>query len=224
MSRQLKLTRELVSKLPATITDPGPIADIAHLQTDEAIAERMAAALAARPAGDVWVFAFGSLIWNPGVPVAERRNARMKGWQRSFCLGPDTRYRGNPDNPGLMLSLEQGGQCDGVALRLPNEDLDSILLLLFTREPPIPPVWRKAQTEGGPISVLAFVAPEEGFGYVGELSLDEIATQITHAVGMFGNMPDYVLNTVEQLEAAKLHDPMMWELQALLAQRLEALP
>jgi len=224
MPKALHLTRALVDKLPATIPDPGPVADIADLQTEVAIAGRLNHALACRPDGPLWVFAFGSLIWNPGMPVAARRNARIQGWHRAFCLGPDTRYRGNPDNPGLMLSLDRGGVCDGVALCLPEEGLHGSLLNLFEREPPIPPLWLDVETDEGAIRALVFVAPAAGtFGHIGGLSLAEIAKQITPAVGMFGNMPDYVLNTMEQLEAAGMHDEMIWELQTLVAAELEAL-
>jgi len=224
MPKVLRLTRAMVDKLPATIPDPGQIADIAELQSEAATAQRLADALAARPDGPIWVFAYGSLIWNPGMPVAARRNARIEGWHRAFCLGPDTRYRGNPDNPAVMLSLDRGGHFDGVALCLPEEDLHANLLTLFNREPPLPPKWLDVQTDDGVKTALVFVAPEVGtFGHVGAPSLAEVAKQIAPAVGIFGNMPDYVLNTVEQLEAAGLHDETVWELQALLAAELEKL-
>lgn len=223
MTRKMKLTRALVDKIAATIPDPGPMPDVEALNTEAAIAARHADALAARPPGPFWVFAFGSLIWNPGVPVEARCAARAEGWHRAFCLGPDTRYRGNPDAPGIMLSLAPGGQCNGVALRLPEADIAAHLMTLITREPPVPPIWLDLTSDDGPIRALCFVAPTDEIVRTSGLSLPQIARQIAPAVGMFGNMPDYVLNTVEQLEAAGLHDEMLWELQALLADELAAL-
>ena len=75
--------------------------------------------IATAPGGEVWLFAFGSLIWNKRFTYDEERTGVARGWHRDFCLGPDTRYRGNPAAPGYMLSLDRGGQCKGMVYRFP---------------------------------------------------------------------------------------------------------
>jgi cation transport protein ChaC len=84
----------------------------------------------------LWIFAIGSLIWNPRFPVAERRPASIRGWHRAFCLGPDTRHRGNPEAPGLMMSLDRGGQCRGVVLRVNPDGLAASLEALLRKSHP----------------------------------------------------------------------------------------
>lgn len=225
MPNPLRLTRALVDRLPATIPDPGPIAEIVELQTPEARAAALDATIASRPDPDAfWLFAFGSLMWRPDFEFAESRTARASGWKRAFCLGPDTRYRGNPDHPGLMLSLDRGGSCDGIAYRLDEDRLHETLAAIIAREPPIPPEWIRAETENGPIDALAFVSIPDGPGYVGGLSDEEIARQIAPAVGMLGSMADYVLNTALHLHELQIHDPVVWRIQDLIARELEKLP
>src|ERR1700679_1422244 len=74
------------------------------------------------PAADVWVFGYGSLMWNPAFDYAERRVGVIRGWHRRFCLRLEM-GRGSPANPGLMLELDRGGACRGVAFRIPAQDL-----------------------------------------------------------------------------------------------------
>ena len=96
---------------------------------------RRATLLAAGPeSGEVWVFAYGSLIWKPACDIAEQRVAVAHGWHRAFCLGWDRWFRGNPDGPGLMLALDRGGTCDGVAQRLPADAVEPELRKLLRRE------------------------------------------------------------------------------------------
>lgn len=225
MPREMRLTRALVDKVPATISDPGPIAEIADVQTEDVLAETVQTALRSRPDPDqFWVFAFGSLMWKPDFEFAERRRARVLGWHRSFCLGPDTRYRGNPDRPAIMLSLDHGATCDGVIFRLDEATLPDCLAALIEREPPIPPVWVDTETDDGALKSLAFVRDAAGRGHVTGLSPKQIAAQIAGAVGIFGSMADYVHNTALHLEEMGIHDPTVWQMQDLVAAELEHLP
>jgi len=223
--RMLDLTPELVARIPARIRDPGPMADIAAMQSAGVQAETLRTVLAARPdPAAFWVFAFGSLMWRPDFAFEEERRARVHGWHRAFCLGPDTRYRGNPQNPGIMLSLDRGGSCEGVAFRLAEAGLSGHLAGLIEREPPIPPAWVQAETEVGTVPALAFVCIPGGPGYVGDMTQEEVARQIAPAVGMFGSMADYVHNTARHLEEMGIDDPAVWRMQALVAAELEAMP
>jgi cation transport protein ChaC len=221
MPRIPRLTRELVARLPERIEDPGPIARIAHITPAfyDDIAQRLVAE--AGPGVPIWVFAIGSLIWKPRFEHAERRPALVRGWRRSFCLGPDTRYRGNPRHPGLMLSLDRGGACRGLALRLPDGADAAALAAILREEPPIPPRWVRAHTDWGPLRALAFVCPRDYPGHVRGMTEGQIADCLARSVGMWGNMAEYLLNTVEHLAAEGIHDAYLWRMQDLVAERLE---
>ena len=78
---------------------------------------------------DLWVFAYGSLIWDPGFPFEEARPALLRGYHRAFCLY-STRYRGTPERPGLVLGLDRGGACRGVAFRVPGRHAAEVLRYL----------------------------------------------------------------------------------------------
>jgi cation transport protein ChaC len=221
MPAELRLTRELVDRLPARVDERGPVRwpdppDAYYRETAETI-------LSAVPGGDLWVFAIGSLIWKPRFPVVERRPAVVRGWHRAFCLGPDTRYRGNPAAPGLMLALDRGGQCRGIVLRMDPGDPAATLEALLRLEPPTPPSWVRAATPAGEVRAIAFTIRRGHFMYAGRLSEAEVADRLARAVGHVGSMPDYLLNTITHLEAAGVHDPGLWRMQALVAERLEGL-
>jgi glutathione-specific gamma-glutamylcyclotransferase len=217
-----RLTRDLVARLPARVDERGPIV---WTVPDDYFPETTAKILSELPADrQLWVFAIGSLIWSGKLPAVERRAAAVRGWHRSFCLGPDIRYRGNPAAPGLMLSLDRGGQCQGIAFRLDPTDLAASLEALLREEPPMPPRWVTAKTGQGAVKAIAFVHNRRHFRYVGGLSETEVADRLARAVGHVGSMADYLLNTVVHLEAAGIHDRALWRLQELVAERLEELP
>src|SRR6185295_7575731 len=107
-------------------------------------------ALAPRPRS-VWVFGYGSLMWNPAIRYVERRPALVHGYHREFCLLARA-GRGSPERPGLMLSLEPGGSCHGVAYRLPAGAIEDELDVLWRREMmtrSYSPVWVAARTADG---------------------------------------------------------------------------
>ncbi|MCR9135160.1 MAG: gamma-glutamylcyclotransferase [Alphaproteobacteria bacterium] len=220
----LRLTRELVDRLPARVDERGPDQLFApdpdyHERTARSVIEELGAD------NELWVFAIGSLIWNPRFEVVERRVASASGWKRSFCYGPETRYRGSPAAPGYMLSMDRGeGQCWGVALRMAPKEITAALTELLKQEPPFPPEWIEIETEDGPMQAIAFTAFRDFFGYQPEPPEHELADILASAVGHVGSMADYLLNTVTQLEAAGIHDPHLWRLQELVARRLEKLP
>ena len=224
MQRTMRLTRELVDLLPAAIDDPGPMTLVSELESEAHYTQTTRDILDNLPDdGELWVFAYGSLIWKPRFTHVERRRALIKGWHRSFCLGPDERYRGNPDAPGLMLSLIEGGQCEGVVFRLARDSLETNLLGMLESEPPVAPAWMDAHTDSGTVRCIAHICPPSFPGYFGERGLDETADKLQSAVGMFGSMPDYLYNTVRHLEEAGIHDSYLWKMQELVAERLERL-
>jgi glutathione-specific gamma-glutamylcyclotransferase len=223
MPRVLRLTRELVARLPARVDERGPVRWTAP--SDEYYPETAAKILSQLPEdGQLWVFAIGSLIWSGKLPAVERRPAVIRGWHRSFCLGPDKRHRGNPAAPGLMMSLDRGGQCQGIAFRLDPANLAVSLEALLRNEPPMPPRWVTAKTPQGVVKAIAFALNRSHFMYAGGLSEAEVADCLAKAVGHIGSMADYLLNTILHLEEAGIHDRALWRMQALVAERLERLP
>ncbi len=222
MATPLRLTQALVDRLPKSVDEEGPIqASTPHPEFYKDTATQILAELE-RP-DELWVFAIGSLIWNPRFEVAERRKALVRGWRRSFCMGPTKRFRGSPSAPGRMMSLDRGGECLGFAMRMVPENMHAVLTDLLSKEPPVPPVWVEAETEAGKVPAIAF-AIHPGFSmYSPEPPLEELADVLASAVGTRGTMAEYLLNTVTLLHEAGLHDPHLWQLQEMVAARLEAL-
>lgn len=219
----LTLTRALVDRLPQRTEERGPVLVEAPAPD---FYDRIAGEIldwCASP-GSVWVFAAGSLIWNPRMDVAERRPGHLKGWRRAFCIA-DRRMRGSPSAPGLMMSLDRGGACSGVALRMdPGEDVHAALVSLLQKEPPVPPERVTVETGEGPVQAILFAAHPDFPLYRPEPDIDELAGILASAVGHVGTMAEYLLNTVTELEAAGIHDLHLWRLQDMVAERLRQLP
>jgi glutathione-specific gamma-glutamylcyclotransferase len=158
--------------------------------------------------GCIWVFGYGSLMWNPIVNVAERRVVRITGYRRSFCLR-STVGRGSPERPGLMLGLDAGGSSVGLALRLARETVDDDLALLWRREMSTGsyvPKWLRAKGVQGEIRVLAFAANRRADNYVGGLSEEETARLLTTGTGFLGSNLDYLVRTHDDLVRNGIND------------------
>ena len=225
--REMRLTERHVSLLRREIPDPGFPADVAaRPATDEDYAGLAGELIAARPPEGFWVFAYGSLIWNPAFDYVERRVARAMGWRRSFCLGWDRRFRGNPEHPGLMLALDRGGQCSGVVFRLPDDALEPNMDRLVRREMSMvpsafPPRWITVVTEDGPLRAMTFAMDRKSDRYVGGVSEDQLADVLATARGFRGSMAEYLFATVSILEQMGIHDRYLWRLQHKVAERIE---
>jgi glutathione-specific gamma-glutamylcyclotransferase len=156
----------------------------------------------------VWIFAYGSLMWNPEMPFAERRPALLRGWHRSFCLYSRD-YRGTPERPGLVLGLDRGGSCRGIAYRLPADGLGPAIDRVWAREM-AGEVYRMRPvavvTTQGRIGAYAFVVRRDRPDYAGRLSPEEVARIIAVAVGGRGTDRDYLANTVHHLEELGIDD------------------
>src|SRR5262249_32581874 len=190
--------------------------------------EAVRAIVASAPApDDVWVFAYGSLIWKPAFDFVEQRVGIARGWHRAFCLGWDRWFRGCDERPGLMLSLDRGGQCKGVVYRLPPHAVEANLDRLLRRELRVKtrahsPRWLTIRTNGGPVRAIAFVINRAGERYVRGLSLETIADALAIAAGPMGSMAEYLYSTVHHLEELGIHDRHLWRLQELVGERIEA--
>ena len=227
LSRQMRLTPELVAEVPPLAGEPGPMPEGLVRPTDadyEAVVEEI---LAAGPStGEVWIFAYGSLIWNPACEFVEERIGSALGWHRSFCLGWNTRFRGSVGRPSLMLALDRGGTCKGVLHRLQPGATRENLNKLARREMPLKPSpfparWVNIRTEAGPLRAVTFAIDRKSGRYVGGLSADKIADALAIAVGERGSMADYLYSTVKHLEDRGIRDRHLWQLQELVAQRIE---
>lgn len=191
------------------------------LRWDQAkIFESMTRTLAWRPAGgEIWVFAYGSLMWNPMLDFEQRVVATLEGWQRRFCIRMIT-GRGSVQTPGRMLALEPGGVTHGVAYRLNPFTVDDELRLLWTREMPTGayrPIWAYLRLESGrDVTAIVFVADPKCALYECESHLPLVAPLIAAAQGPFGSNADYVLKLETALILADLHDPFITELAGLL--------
>jgi len=226
----MRLTERHVALLRREIPDPGQqLIDGFRPATNDDYAENVAGMLEARPDGPFWLFGYGSLIWKPETAFDDKRVAFVRGWHRRFCLGWDYRYRGSKETPGIMLALDRGGGCKGVAYRLPESTLPDELHKLIRREMSMVPSafpWRfvDAVTPDGPVRALTFAMNRKSGRYVAGLSEDELAAVLAAAVGFRGSMAEYLFSTVAMLESLGIHDRNLWALQEKVAERIEAQP
>lgn len=169
---------------------------------------------------DLWVFGYGSLMWNPGFPYIDHRSALLKGWHRSFCLW-STRYRGTPDRPGLVLGLDCGGACRGAAFRVAAAECDRTLAYLAERELTgyaYEPRMVRVELDGGElggvseVQAYTFVADRAHPLYAGPLANDRAAGIIMAAQGDAGLNRDYLINTLRQLEKNGFTDKPLHDL------------
>lgn len=170
---------------------------------------------------DVWIFAYGSLMWNPPFAVAERRIVRVSGYHRSFCLR-STLGRSSVESPGLMLALDAGGATVGVALRMARDGFEGELALLWRRGMSTGSYvakWLRAQDELGEIQVLAFVANRRAANYVGGLPDDETVRLLATGVGFLGTNLDYLVRTHSRLTDHGINDPKVKRLMRLCSRR-----
>ena len=226
-SRKMRLTERHVAALAREIPDPGfsSIAG-ARAATDADYDALVAEIIEASPADGFWVFAYGSLIWNPAFDFIDKRVGVARGWHRAFCLGWDRRFRGNPDQPGLMLALDRGGQARGVIFRLPHDALKPNMDKLIRREMSMvptafPPRWINVATAEGPVRALTFAMNRKSGRYINGLSPEALADILATACGFRGSMAEYLFATVAHLEELGIHDRHLWHLQELVAARIE---
>lgn len=227
--RSLRLTADHVARVHRPLPDPGPASyEGFRTASDEDFADEVNRMLATRPDGPFWLFGYGSLIWRPETAFTDKRVALARGWHRRFCLGPDLRYRGNPENPGVMMALDRGGQCRGMAYALPEATLEAELHKLIRREQstvpsPFPWRWITVETADGPLQTLTFAMNRKSARYVRDLTDEQLADVLARACGFRGSMAEYLFQTVSQLEALGIHDRNLWRLQEMVADRIDAL-
>ena len=171
--------------------------------------------------GDLWVFGYGSLIWNPAFRFVEKKPARLFGYHRSFCLHL-TIGRGSPDAPGLMLALDRGGSCNGMAFRIAAKDIESETEILWMREMITGAYiahWGNLYIEGQSVPGFTFVINRNHSRYVGGLNLEETADRLLNGKGNLGTCREYPENTVEHLARIEVKDLYLQQLCGLIRQK-----
>ncbi len=178
-----------------------------------------------RPDEDIWVFGYGSLMWNPAFHFAETRVARLFGFHRRFVFW-STSGRGSPDRPGMMLALDRGGSCTGIALRIAPGDVGRELDSVFMRElmtGSYHPRWVKLRTDAGDIQGITFIANKDHRNYAGKLPLEKVAGYVAQAEGGLGTCREYLINTQAHLRELGIRDSGIESLTRLvLAERGES--
>ncbi|KQO83372.1 gamma-glutamylcyclotransferase [Rhizobium sp. Leaf262] len=176
---------------------------------------------------DFWVFGYGSLMWNPGFPFEERQQARLYGYRRALCIRSNV-YRGTDENPGLVLGLERGGSCHGVAFRVAGVNREPVLQYLREREL-VSHVYKErviavGLADGRRLPALTYVADIKHSQYVGGLALDEAAHIVRHAAGQSGPNVDYVFNTVRHLKEMGIRDVVLERVAANVEAQCAVVP
>jgi cation transport protein ChaC len=170
---------------------------------------------------DLWVFGYGSLMWRPGFEFTEQVPARLIGEHRALCVYSFD-HRGTPEKPGLVLGLDRGGACRGIAFRVAAKHRDATVEYLRGREQTthvyrevMRSVWLESEARPR-VSVLAYVVDRGHVQYAGRLSLTEQLHYVRQGHGRSGNNRDYVLSTVKSIEAQGFRDEPLHQLALLL--------
>lgn len=159
--------------------------------------------------GDFWVFGYGSLMWRPGFEHVEAQRARLFGYRRALCIYSFV-HRGTPARPGLVLGLDRGGSCIGMAFRVAATSREAVIAYLREREQ-VTGVYLERMLplrleSGEHVEAVAYIADRSHEQYAGALAADAAAALVTGATGQSGNNEAYVLSTLEHMQALGIRD------------------
>tara|TARA_B100000029_G_scaffold255892_1_gene252695 strand:- start:3301 stop:3972 length:672 start_codon:yes stop_codon:yes gene_type:complete len=172
---------------------------------------------------DLWVFSYGSLLWQGEVDTPEHHRAVVHGWHRRFCL-LQWAWRGDLNHPCLMLALDRGGCCHGRVYRVPGPNVSEAMAEVWDREMSgdgYRPRWVRAKSEDQVRTALTFVMHRSGDRYAGRLSDAETAELIAKACGHAGACAEYLRRTQRALQALGISDHHLNRLEKLVACNLE---
>jgi cation transport protein ChaC len=159
--------------------------------------------------GDFWVFGYGSLIWNPGFEFEEEQKAQLRGWRRTLCVHSWV-HRGTREHPGLVLGLDNGGSCSGIARLVSGHRREPVIAYLRERELVTHVYMEKwlpvRLGDGRKVEALTYVVDRSHDQYAAGLDRDSIIATVAGATGKSGRNRDYVLNTVDSLRRLDIHD------------------
>jgi glutathione-specific gamma-glutamylcyclotransferase len=169
--------------------------------------------------GSLWVFGYGSLMWRPGFAYARRYKALLRGWRRSLCVFSHV-YRGSPERPGLVLGLDRGGACPGVAFEVDSALREPTIRYLREREQVtavylerVAPITLEA---GDRVLAVTYVADRLHYQYAGRLNREAMLEYVRAGKGKSGDNAEYVLETNDHLLALGVRDPDLEWLSAKL--------
>ena len=166
---------------------------------------------AAGPISDarLWVFGYGSLMWRPGFAYARRCKAMLRGWRRSLCVFSHV-YRGSPERPGLVLGLDRGGACAGVAFEVDSALRETTIRYLREREQTTAVYLERTAPItlecGERVPALTYVADRLHRQYAGRLDREAMLTYVRAGKGQSGDNAEYVLETYDHLRAMGVRD------------------
>ncbi|WP_306050403.1 gamma-glutamylcyclotransferase [Oceaniradius stylonematis] len=175
----------------------------------------------------LWIFGYASLMWRPGFSFAESRRARLVGYHRSLCIR-SFEHRGTRERPGLVMGLDRGGACVGVAFRVMPDDEDTVMSYLREREL-ITHVYKERRSrivlsDGQAAEAVTYVADRTHEQYAGRLSVAEAIDRVCGAVGQAGPNEDYVLNTAAHMREMGIRDRWIEAVADGIRRRLDRRP
>ena len=183
-------------------------------RSDEVREATRARSLNGRCGGDLWVFAYGSLMWDPAFHFSEVRTAFLAGYRRCFCLRSRL-GRGSFESPGLMAALDAGGDCHGLVFRIDSARIEDETKILWSREmimPAYDPVFVDLQTPQGPLAALAFVINHASENYMADMAMEDAAQLIAVAEGLYGTNLDYLDNLARHIDMLDIPDEAFFRL------------
>ncbi len=173
------------------------------------------------PSGDLWIFGYGSLMWRPGFDYVEARQAKLIGEHRALCIYSFV-HRGTPEKPGLVLGLDRGGACQGMAFRVAADRRDGVVAYLREREQAtsvyrevLRSVWLDGDARNR-VSALVYVTDRGHVQYAGRLTLAQQLHIVRQGHGQSGPNDEYVISTVAALEQQGYRDRSLHQLAAML--------
>jgi cation transport protein ChaC len=208
------------SRPPAAQPDLRHLTDQYELTEDELVTT-LDAVMATHPASEpLWVFGYGSLMWRPGFAWTDRQRATIHGFHRAFCVYSHV-YRGTRDDPGLVLGLDNGGSCRGIAYETTPKNARATVEYLIRREMVTRvymPRWVTATlADGRRVRAHTYTASHDHTQYAGKLSLEAAAHYIRKGVGRSGPNPEYLFNAVAHLDELGIADGPLHRLKEMLS-------
>jgi cation transport protein ChaC len=210
-----------VSKLEAYVP---PASAAKALSPTELLAALRAALEPWTPGTPFWIFAYGSLMWNPQFTFDARHVATIRGYHRSFRVWSRIN-RGTPENPGLVLTLERGGSCRGLIYRIDSDRVQEEMQRIWKREMTYGsycPKWLDCVVGDETMRALAFTVNRQCSGYAGAIPEEVVVEAIASAKGRYGPAHDYLFKTIEALQAHGIRDSRVEHLASRVAHRLKA--
>ena len=209
-------TPERIDALIAEARTHGPYEALTHEAREESRQTFLEAASISSEG--LWVFGYGSLLWNPAFNFVASEPAKLEGFRRHFCLHLNM-GRGSVDKPGIMLALDTGGHCDGCAFLIKPEDIDSETRILWMREMlsgAYLPHWGEITLQGKMVHGLTFIVNKQHSRYVTDLTEEETLKRLAQGEGYLGTCREYLENTVDHLDEINVKDAYLHNLRDLL--------